>query len=70
VLKITNPIAGDAISSLWRVVRRGMSIPLIVDLTSSMELPSGDEPSVFIPTCAETCNAIHNSITAKNTDKA
>jgi hypothetical protein len=54
VLKISRPFAGEAIAFCSVVVKRGISNPFVVLLTSSIALPSGLLPVALIPTfCAK-----------------
>jgi hypothetical protein len=58
VLYTSNPTAGEAIGdAAFTAVRAtlGINIPLFVDLTSSIELGSGAEPSVLTETWAASC---------------
>jgi hypothetical protein len=65
VLYTSNPTAGEAIGTETLMPVRdtlGISIPLLVDLTSSMAELSGKEPSVLTETCAETLSDIASRI--------
>ena len=50
MLKISRPKAGEAIASRCDVVMQGSNSPFEVELTSSIALPFGAEPSELIPT--------------------
>ena len=47
-------MAGFEIDRIWFNVSRGTSKPLSVLFTSSIELGSGEDPSVLMEICAET----------------
>jgi hypothetical protein len=66
ILKITNPITGEEMASLWVVVRRGIRIPFVADLTSSIELASGGLPSALMDTWARP--EIQNRQVSMNTN--
>jgi hypothetical protein len=50
VLKISKPLAGDAIAFCWLVVMRGISRPLVELLISNIALTSGKLPFPLIET--------------------
>jgi len=64
---MSKPEAGDGIADFWADVILGIRRPLVVLLTSSIALPSGDEPSVVILICAlkSVSRKQNNKITGK-----